>query len=42
MKPTEVLKQLYVAFAGGDGATLESLLGDTDWVEAKGGPYGGR
>ena len=42
MKPTDVLKQLYVAFAGGDGATLESLLGDTDWVEAKGGPYGGR
>ena len=42
MKPTEVLKQLYVAFAGGDGAMLENLLGDTDWVEAKGGPYGGR
>ena len=42
MKPTEVLKQLYDAFAAGDGATLGNLLGDTDWIEARGGPYGGR
>ena len=42
MKPTDILKQLYDAFAAGDGATLGSLLGDTDWIEARGGPYGGR
>ncbi len=42
MKPDDVLTQLYAAFAAGDAAALGSLLGDTDWVEAGGGPYGGR
>ena len=42
MKPTEVLQQVYDAFAAGDSAALQSLIGDTDWVEASGGPYGGR
>ena len=42
MKPTDVLMRLYEAFASGDGDTLGSLLGDTDWIEASGGPYGGR
>jgi ketosteroid isomerase-like protein len=42
MKPTEVLIRLYDAFAAGDGDTLGALLADTDWVEASGGPYGGR
>lgn len=42
MKPTDVLMQVYDAFAAGDGAALQSLIGDTDWVEASGGPYGGR
>ena len=42
MKPTDVLTRLYAAFAAGDGETLQSLIGETDWVEARGGPYGGR
>lgn len=34
-------RRLYDAFAAGDGDALAALLGDTDWVEASGGPYGG-
>jgi len=42
MPAIEAMKRLYTAFAAGDGETLGRLLGDTDWVEASGGPYGGR
>jgi len=42
MNATDVLKRLYDAFAAGDGEALGLLIGDTDWVEASGGPYGGR
>jgi ketosteroid isomerase-like protein len=42
MSATDVMKRLYDAFAAGDGDTLGMLIGDTDWVEATGGPYGGR
>lgn len=38
---TEVLARLYEAFAAGDGEALGALLDDVDWVEARGGPYGG-
>jgi ketosteroid isomerase-like protein len=38
---TTVLRNVYDAFAAGDGETLGRLLGDTHWVEAAGGPYGG-
>lgn len=38
---TDVLGKLYRAFAAGDGDSLGALIGDTDWVEAAGGPYGG-
>lgn len=38
---TEVLGKLYEAFAAGDGEALGALIGDTHWVEAAGGPYGG-
>lgn len=38
---TEVLGKLYQAFAAGDGEALGALLGETHWVEAAGGPYGG-
>ena len=38
---TEVLASLYDAFAAGDGDRLGALLGDVEWVEARGGPYGG-
>jgi uncharacterized protein len=38
---TEVLAKLYEAFAGSDGEALGALLGDVDWIEARGGPYGG-
>ena len=41
MTTTETVRSLYDAFASGDGDTLASLLGDTHWVEAAGGPYGG-
>jgi len=37
----ETARRLYDAFAAGDGAALASLLGDTRFVEAAGGPYGG-
>ena len=36
-----VLGKLYDAFAAGDGDALNALIGDTHWVEAAGGPYGG-
>jgi ketosteroid isomerase-like protein len=38
---TDVLASLYDAFAAGDGDRLGALLGDVEWVEARGGPYGG-
>lgn len=38
---TEVLAALYGAFAVSDGDRLGALLGNTHWVEASGGPYGG-
>lgn len=38
---TDVLSRLYDAFAAGDGEALGTLIGDTTWVEARGGPYGG-
>ena len=42
MAATDMMKRLYDAFAAGDGATLGALIGDTEWVKAAGGPYGGR
>ena len=42
MAATDMMKRLYDAFAAGDGATLGALIGDTEWVESAGGPYGGR
>ena len=41
MTAVDTVRRLYDAFASGDGDTLGSLLGDTHWVEAAGGPYGG-
>ena len=41
MTATDTVRRLYTAFAAGDGAVLAQLLGDTHWVEAAGGPYGG-
>jgi ketosteroid isomerase-like protein len=38
---TTVLRNVYDAFAAGDGEALGRMLGDTHWVEAAGGPYGG-
>ena len=38
---TGVLIRLYEAFAAGDGEALAGLIGDTRWIEARGGPYGG-
>jgi ketosteroid isomerase-like protein len=38
---TKVLGDLYAAFAAQDGDALAALLGDVEWVEARGGPYGG-
>lgn len=38
---TRTLGSLYDAFAAGDADTLGKLIGDTHWVEASGGPYGG-
>ncbi|MEO7240721.1 MAG: hypothetical protein ABIW16_04905, partial [Sphingomicrobium sp.] len=38
---TTILAKLYDAFAAGDGSALGELIGDTHWVEAAGGPYGG-
>lgn len=42
MAATDTMKRLYEAFAAGDGDALGGLLGETDWVEAAGGPYGGQ
>ena len=42
MAATDMMKRLYDAFAAGDGEALGALIGDTEWVEAAGGPYGGR
>lgn len=33
--------EVYSAFAEGNGAALQQLLADTEWVEAGGMPYGG-
>ena len=41
MPATATLAKLYAAFAAGDGDALGALLGNTHWVEAAGGPYGG-
>jgi len=38
---TRALCLLYDAFAAGDADALGELIGDTHWVEASGGPYGG-
>ena len=38
---TQIVQQLYSAFANGDAAALKDLLADTHWVEAAGMPYGG-
>ena len=40
MAATDTVRRLYEAFAAGDGATLSTLLAQTHWVEARGGPYG--
>ena len=40
MTATETVRSLYDAFAAGDGGALSTLLGETHWVEARGGPYG--
>ena len=37
----ELVAKVYNAFAEGDGAALGALLGDTEWHEADGLPYGG-
>ena len=41
MTATATLAKLYEAFTAGDGEALAALIGDTQWVEAAGGPYGG-
>ena len=41
MSATDTVKQLYDAFASGDVETLSKLLEETQWIEARGGPYGG-
>lgn len=38
----DTARKLYGAFATGDMAALGDLLGETDWHEAEGMPYGGR
>ncbi len=38
---TATLAKVYNAFAAGDGDALGQLIGNTHWVEASGGPYGG-
>jgi len=37
----QTVRQLYSAFAEGDGSRLGELLADTNWIEAAGMPYGG-
>ena len=41
MTAIDTVQRVYDAFAAGDGASLSTLLGETQWVEASGGPYGG-
>jgi ketosteroid isomerase-like protein len=41
MTAMQTVEKVYQAFAAGDGETLSSLLAETHWVEASGGPYGG-
>jgi ketosteroid isomerase-like protein len=41
MERTEIIAEVYAAFASGDGARIGELLSDTHWVEAAGMPYGG-
>ena len=41
MAAADTVRSLYEAFANGDMDRLGALLGDTHWVEARGGPYGG-
>lgn len=41
MTAKQVVQSLYGAFTAGDMDVLGQLLGDTHWVEARGGPYGG-
>ena len=42
MTAIDTVQRLYEAFAAGDGETLSSLLAETEWIEARGLPYGGR
>ncbi|GAA4009910.1 nuclear transport factor 2 family protein [Sphingomonas humi] len=41
MTAIDTVRALYAASAAGDMSVLERLLGDTYWIEARGGPYGG-
>ena len=41
MTAINTVARVYDAFAAGDGDMLAHLLGNTHWVEAAGGPYGG-
>ena len=41
MSAIETVRALYAASATGDAGVLEHLLGDTHWIEARGGPFGG-
>ena len=41
MTATDTVRSLYDAFAAGDDGALSTLLAETHWVEARGGPYGG-
>jgi ketosteroid isomerase-like protein len=41
MTANDTVRSLYDAFAAGDGGALSTLLAETHWVEARGGPYGG-
>ena len=38
---TQTVQQIYSAFANGGVSSLQELLADTHWVEARGMPYGG-
>ncbi|MEO7564201.1 MAG: hypothetical protein ABIR63_08665 [Sphingomicrobium sp.] len=42
MTACATLSRLYDAFAAGDGDALGGLIGETQWIEAAGGPYGGK
>lgn len=41
MNAQQTVRTLYDAFAAGDGEALSTLLAETHWIEARGGPYGG-